>query len=66
MQKLASTVKIGDCVNVPNVGWRTLTHVRRSRRYAGYMQLQWAFVPETSCQSEVKATDMIETRAISA
>lgn len=59
--KQARELKASDRVNIPHIGCRTLTHVRRSRRYADSMQLQWAFEKYgCTCQSEPKCSDEME------
>ena len=58
--KFARDLKAGDTVNIPCVGWRTLTHVRRSRRYAGCMQLQWDYKSGECGQAEPKCSDSLE------
>jgi hypothetical protein len=59
----ASEVKVGQTVNVPNVGYRIITDARKSRRYKGFMQLQWSPVDgDYAGQAEVKLSDILQLK----
>lgn len=60
MQIKASDIQIGDTVIVPNYGQKTVTFIKKSRRYPGFVEIQWAFTPGQSCAANIKANDLIE------